>query len=112
LAEDFKRMMETGQLVANVFLLRKCAHTSLMVKEWTRYSMDYHLIDDSPSVAPTPRPTPNGTAFHEHRHDQSIFSIIRKMYGTEMLTDETYTSGEYNQTGDFYYPFAAKRLKY
>jgi hypothetical protein len=44
------------------------------VKEWYDISSKYHLIDDSPSKLQ------NVNNFIEHRHDQSIFSLLTKKY--------------------------------
>tara|TARA_Y100000385_G_scaffold256105_1_gene282238 strand:+ start:26 stop:250 length:225 start_codon:yes stop_codon:yes gene_type:complete len=52
--------------------------------------------------------------FKDHRHDQSIFSVIRKMSNTILLKDETWFGG---RTGGFgtgkskKYPFWATRQK-
>lgn len=43
-------------------------------------SCNYHLIDDSPSVAP------NAPEFHEHRHDQSVFSICARLYMPDSIS--------------------------
>ncbi len=58
----------------NMFL--KCDKTLNLVKEWYEIacSNNYHLIDDSPSRQP------NLPFFKEHRHDQSIFSLLTKKY--------------------------------
>ena len=45
---------------------------------------DYSMIDDSPSIEN------NITNFKVHRHDQSIFSILRKKYGTISVPDDTW----------------------
>jgi hypothetical protein len=79
---DF-HLLNTGQLYGGIFLLRKCPHSLFLVKLWYELSCNYHLIDDSPSVAP------NNKTFIEHRHDQSIFSLLRKKYGTSILPNET-----------------------
>jgi hypothetical protein len=42
---------------------------------------NYHLIDDSPSVSP------NITTFKEHRHDQSIFSILVHQHCADSIAD-------------------------
>jgi len=42
---------------------------------------NYHIVDDSPSISP------NIPSFKEHRHDQSIFSIlVRQFYTTSIST--------------------------
>jgi len=58
--------------------------TRKLVDEWYELGCDYHLIDDSPSMSP------NLPGFQEHRHDQSIFSLLTKKYalcGPRRITD-------------------------
>jgi hypothetical protein len=63
------------------------------------------LIDDSPSKLP------NYPSFHENRHDQSLFSVIRKKCGTEMTDfDETYFNNDWSGIA-MKYPFWATRFK-
>lgn len=57
---------------ANLFLI--CDKTRNLVNEWYELGCDYHNIDDSPSIVP------NIVTFREHRHDQSIFSLLTKKY--------------------------------
>ena len=56
----------------NLFLV--CEKTRSFVDKWYETCCNYHLIDDSPSV------TPNHPWFRDHRHDQSIYSILFKKY--------------------------------
>ena len=42
--------------------------------------------------------------FCEHRHDQSIFSLIRKKYGTEIMFDEVDSYNDFT-------PIKAKRIR-
>jgi hypothetical protein len=44
------------------------------VNEWIILSSDYHNIDDTPSISH------NFDCFIEHRHDQSLFSLLTKKY--------------------------------
>jgi hypothetical protein len=76
----------------NLFLL--CKETRELVNEWYELSSDYHNIDDSASVKP------NLACFREHRHDQSIFSLLTKKYNIfskKSLKDGVYVSR--NKTG-------------
>jgi hypothetical protein len=57
---------------ANLFLV--CNETRKLVDEWYALGCDYHNIDDSPSIEK------NLDCFKEHRHDQSIFSLLTKKY--------------------------------
>jgi hypothetical protein len=43
--------------------------------EWYKHSCNYHLITDHHSVLP------NADGFIEHRHDQSLFSLLMKKHG-------------------------------
>ena len=47
-------------------------------KRWYEIGCNYHMIDDSESYMK------NDSTFTEHRHDQSIFSILRHIYGTDI----------------------------
>jgi len=75
---------ETGMHIGGVFFLKKNMKTLQMINEWYDLASQYHLIDDTPSI------TPNHPIFHEHRHDQSVLSLLFKKYKTITLTDETY----------------------
>ena len=62
------------------FFALKCTPANIaLAKKWYDTMCDYHLIDDSPSVQP------NAPSFKEHRHDQSVWSLLRKMYGRHAI---------------------------
>ena len=90
--------LNNRQLMATSFILKKCNHTMKLVSEWHKYSSIYSLIDDSQSNAK------NDNMFCEHRHDQSIFSLIRKKYGTEKIYNDV---DSYNN----FSPIKAKRIR-
>lgn len=94
-------LTNTGQLMATSFVIRKCAHTVKLVNLWYSISCNYHLIDDTPSQLP------NDKSFREHRHDQSIWSILRKQYGSAIIADETWFS---NWSNGATIPILAKRI--
>jgi hypothetical protein len=64
----------THQAGAIIFYINKL--TRNLVNEWYTIACadNYHYIDDTPSIAP------NVPEFKEHRHDQSIFSLLCKKY--------------------------------
>ena len=79
---------------ASVWLV--CDETRKLAKDWYTIacSNNYHFIDDTPSE----RPNING--FNEHRHDQSIFSLLVKKYGLlNKVNICNYVSYERNKTG-------------
>ena len=67
------------QLHSTYFVLEKCKNTMNIVNMWYNTVCNYHFIDDSPSIVQ------NDMYFYEHRHDQSVFSIVRKMHETHYI---------------------------
>jgi hypothetical protein len=64
----------SNQNQASVILFLVCDKTRNFANEWYNICCNYHLIDDSPSIAK------NSEDFLEHRHDQSVFSLLTKKY--------------------------------
>lgn len=96
----------SGQLVGGIFFLRKNEYTISLVDLWYDKCQNYNLIGDvSDESMKLEHPE-----FIENRHDQSIFSIIRKKYGTTTIKDETYFGENFNNFRKF--PIHATRLKY
>ncbi len=67
--------IESPQIMGGVILFRASPESRHFVREWKRLCRIPRLVDDSPSVMP-----PYG-GFKEHRHDQSIFSLLYKREG-------------------------------
>ena len=59
---------------AGAILFNICNNTKDFVNKWYELSSVYHNIDDTPSLSK------NLVCFKEHRHDQSIFSLLIKKY--------------------------------
>ena len=95
--------IETEQLVGGIFIIRKCDESINLVNKWYDACCIYKLIDDSPSKIP------NDASFKEHRHDQSVWSIIRKQSNGIIIRDETYFKPW--DLGDKF-PILAMRQKY
>ena len=62
------------QRQGGAILFLVCPETRILVNEWYELCGDYHNVDDSPSIIP------NAHNFSDHRHDQSIFSLLTKKY--------------------------------
>jgi hypothetical protein len=69
------KYLNTLQHQAGALFIHICDKTRSMVNEWYELACDYHNIDDTPSIEE------NLGCFQEHRHDQSIFSLLTKKYG-------------------------------
>jgi hypothetical protein len=75
------KFSDTGQIHATTFMLLKNEKNVNVVKEWLSTCEIYPLVDDSKSKHP------NYLGFKEHRHDQAIFSLLRKRYGFVCIPD-------------------------
>ncbi|MHB1909696.1 MAG: hypothetical protein ACYCQJ_12645 [Nitrososphaerales archaeon] len=73
---DAWRFATTRQFHATFFLLRKDKANQAFLEKWSTITQQYHLLDDSRSTVS------NLPGFCEHRHDQSIFSLLQKLRGT------------------------------
>jgi hypothetical protein len=79
---------ESGQLMATSFLIRKSSENVLLVDKWLEIASLFWTIDDSSSTVP------NFDGFREHRHDQAVWSLLRKCSGSEIVNDETWGNFE------------------
>ncbi len=80
-----ENVIHSNQLMATVIMLKKCEHATLLVNKWYAALCENPLLftDDKDNAA-------QNEAFIDHRHDQSIFSILRKTFKSEIIPDETY----------------------
>ncbi len=91
---DDPKYLDTPQHQATVIGLKKCKQVMLLVNLWYKISSKYHYIDDSPSEKQ------NYPSFQEHRHDQSIFSLLTKKFN--LFSKKTFKGVIYmsrNRTG-------------
>jgi len=77
-------LLNTRQILSGISFLKKTEKTVKFLTEWYELSCNYDLINDEPSVLK------NDESFIEHRHDQSIFSLLCKKHGANILDDETW----------------------
>jgi hypothetical protein len=95
-----------GQVAATAFFVRAGPATRALAAEWHRLccAHGYHLLDDAPSkvtadAAGTGAPPPDAPAlaeasdFHEHRHDQAIWSLLVRQHGALLIPDEMWPPG-------------------
>ena len=69
--------LDSVQQQAGALLLLKNDKVTSFVNEWYNTGCQYHLIDDTPSLLE------NTSDFIEHRHDQSIYSLLLKKYNIQ-----------------------------
>ena len=69
-------IIDSGQFQSGMIFFRKCDKSMEFMRRWYQVlDCGIRLFDDSPSVSPC------FPEFIEHRHDQSAFSILCKIYG-------------------------------
>ena len=90
------------QFVAGILILRKNENTMKIVNEWYRVSHIPEMINDERSMIQHPD-------FIDHRHDQSILSILFYKYGSVVIPDETFFYPDWSKGIDF--PIWATRTK-
>jgi len=102
------RIINSTQLHSTVLILKKCTHTSLLVEEW------YRAATDNTFLFTDEKRLPQHSGFIDHRHDQSVFSVLRKNMGANIINDEVCYIADgiyYGSTEDLdNYPFWSTRL--
>ena len=66
--------LNTRQRQAGSIMILNNKKTRELIDNWYTLSSQYHFIDDTPSIIK------NICGFKEHRHDQSIYSLLTKKY--------------------------------
>jgi len=76
LGMDTPEYYDNLQRRATTMMIKKCEQTMNFLSEWLQIATidNYHYLNDSPSIVA------NYPSFREHRHDQSIFSLLTKKY--------------------------------
>jgi hypothetical protein len=105
-------VMDTQAIGAGVIFIKKCDESINVVRKWLAvYQNNISLIDNSKSKSEDP------PGFVEHRHDQSIFSILAKLNRVETISayEYWYPHARYPFIPDWRilkdYPVHAKRDK-
>jgi hypothetical protein len=79
-----KSILEEPQNLGGIQFYLKNDENINLLKQYYQLSSNYHFIDDSPSLLK------NFPCFKEHRHDQSIISLLYKKYNYFRILDETW----------------------
>lgn len=99
----------TGQFIGGVQILQKKDHSVFLVDKWiqTLYD-DRELFTDHYSKN-------QNQFFKKNRHDQSVFSVLRKIYGSLILSDESkFLNNTKSMLGNdkkYKYPFWASKIR-
>jgi len=96
----------TGQLIGTILIIKKTTTSVEMINRWNNVLIKNPLLfTDYYNKIQLPY-------FKDNRHDQSVFSVLRKIYGDYniILKDETYFT-PFGNNESINYPFWATRIK-
>ena len=101
LSDEFTK---SGQIMATIFFLRKCPKSIKLIERFYETSQRIDLIDN------TFAREREISTFTSPRNDQSIFSILRKKFGSLIIPDSTYFP-DFNTPQAFTNPILATRCR-
>lgn len=101
---------ESGQFIATVRMFKKNSNSMNIVSAWRNalyqnplLFTDYYNKNNHSNQS---------ERFIENRHDQSVLSVICKLYKTTVLEDETYFAEGFGSEKSLRYPFWKTTLRY
>lgn len=80
---DEARYTDTPQSIGGYFVCKKAPEVEAYLDEVLQYAQDIRIISDKPNVMGLP----NYAEFADHRHDQSVISLMSKKYGFKRFRD-------------------------
>ena len=83
---DSPEYTDTKQIMGTFFLCKKNDFAIQLVEKWSDVLSDFHMIADE-SISPSK--VKNYDSFKEHRHDQSILSLVCKINKVDTMEDIT-----------------------
>jgi hypothetical protein len=79
-AEDTYKYADVNQVQGTYIFFKKCAYAVDFVNKWLEYCTMENILTDSPN-----KKLENLSDFIEHRHDQSIFSLLAYKSDIQMI---------------------------
>lgn len=105
---------ETGQYLDGILIMRKCSHVEKLINIWLKAVYENVLMfTDNYN-------NDQNSYFKDNRHEQSVFSVIRKLHGSVIIPDETWFRpadrsyapyGAFGEERSLIYPFWATRIR-
>jgi len=102
--EENSIIATSGQIMATIQIIKKNSNSIKLINLWIQTLHDNALLFTDHYNA-----IQDHSYFKDNRHDQSIFSVIRKMHCPILLKDET--SFEFGSEESLKYPFWATRKR-
>jgi len=104
--DDDIDIRKSGQYISTILIMRKCDATIELIDDY--YNIATTRSDLFSDIYNVDNKTPT---FRDHRHDQSIFSILRKQHGSVVLPDETWTYNGLNWSDLKHIPIFSSRIR-
>ena len=100
---DRNEITETGQYLGGIRIMKNNEETRRIIQlEYDSYKENKLMVTDYYNDV-------QEEYFIDNRHEQSVFSVIRKMHKTAVLNDETEKVGSVRESKKF--PFYARRMQ-
>jgi hypothetical protein len=106
---DSSDIIESGQIIATVRMFKKNANSINIISAWLNplYQNPLLFTDHyNKSIKNI-----QSDIFVDNRHDQSVLSVVCKLYKTIVLEDETYFSDGFGSENSLKCPFWATRIR-
>ena len=88
---DSERYSNSNQILASFSLWKKSDFTLKFVNDWLQYAQNERIITDIKNDCGFP----DFDEFIDHRHDQSIFSLLSKKYDLKVYRNPSEHGNEY-----------------
>ena len=100
---DERKYWEGPQILASCSVWQKNQKAAALLKEWLSFCKNKHILTDLPNISGK-----NFPEFKDHRHDQSVLSILAIKHDIILFRDPTqwgnrYKKVEYRRKGEFVY---------
>lgn len=101
------KIINTGQYLDGILIMRKTPHLVDIINKWL------NCVYENPQMFTDQFNNQQEYYFIDNRHEQSVFSVLRKVYGSIVITqDETFdTVVPWGSQQSFKYPFWATRIR-
>ena len=98
------------QVVGGYIFIKNTLFNRNLIKEWLEYASDERIITDNPNRCGFE----NFSNFKDHRHDQSILSLLAHKYQFELFRDPSQWGNKYKmhnlrETGEFFHDGYAEK---
>ena len=99
---DNDKFYNENQTLAGYIVCKKTPFVISFLEEWLEYAQNENILTDLPNICELP----NLKDFIDHRHDQSILSLLAAKYSLQLYRDPSqwgnkYKMDDYQEDGEF-----------